>query len=214
MKGSRRPARARGIPPRSLRRAYARAAGAQAGISTADRVVTVSPGYAWEIQTPEGGWGMEGLLGGRAYALNGVLNGIDGTEWSPESDPHLPRRYGRSNFSRGKAECKAALQAELGLPLRPEARRAAPPRPCCASSAGGLQLPRQLSCDGGHGPDPVPWSHARPRTLRSEDGTCASGRGGDMAAAASERRGACKAALPGWPPGRCARSGSLVLGRA
>ncbi len=103
--------------------------------------MTVSPGYAWEIQTPEGGWGMEGLLGGRAYALNGVLNGIDGTEWSPESDPHLPRRYGRSNFSRGKAECKAALQAELGLPLRPEARRATPPRPCCASCAGGLPLP-------------------------------------------------------------------------
>ncbi len=94
----------------------------QAGISTADRVVTVSPGYAWEIQTPEGGWGMEEMLASRAYALNGVLNGIDGAEWSPESDPHLPRQYGRSNFSRGKAENKAALQRELGLPERPEAR--------------------------------------------------------------------------------------------
>ena len=120
-------------------RAQPRAAVAQAGISTADRVVTVSPGYAWEIQTPEGGWGMEGLLGGRAYALNGVLNGIDGAEWSPGTDAHLPARYGRSNFSRGKAECKAALQAELGLPLRPEARRAAnppPPRRVCRGLVG------------------------------------------------------------------------------
>lgn len=95
---------------------------AQAGISTADRVVTVSPGYAWEIQTPEGGWGMEALLASRAYALNGVLNGIDGAEWSPASDPHLPARYGPSTFSRGKAENKAALQRELALPERPEAR--------------------------------------------------------------------------------------------
>ena len=98
-------------------------AGRQAGISTADRVVTVSPGYAWEIQTPEGGWGMEEMLASRAYALNGVLNGIDGSEWSPESDPHLPQRYGRSNFSRGKAANKAALQRELALPERPDVRR-------------------------------------------------------------------------------------------
>ena len=86
--------------------------------------MTVSPGYAWEIQTPEGGWGMEEMLASRAYALNGVLNGIDGAEWSPESDPHLPTRYGRSNFSRGKAANKAALQAELGLPERPDVRAA------------------------------------------------------------------------------------------
>lgn len=98
--------------------------GRQAGISTADRVVTVSPGYAWEIQTPEGGWGMEEMLASRAYALNGVLNGIDGKEWSPESDPHLPQRYGRSNFSRGKAANKAALQRELALPERADVRSA------------------------------------------------------------------------------------------
>ena len=74
----------------------------QGGISTADRIVTVSPGYAWEIQTPEGGWGMEQMLGSRAYALNGVLNGIDTTDWNPTTDKHLDHKYGISNFSRGK----------------------------------------------------------------------------------------------------------------
>jgi starch synthase len=90
------------------------------GLSCADRVVTVSPGYAWEIQTPEGGWGMEGMLRSRSYALNGVLNGIDMKEWDPETDPHLDQNYSKSNFSRGKQACKAALQKELGLPVRPE----------------------------------------------------------------------------------------------
>lgn len=81
---------------------------------------TVSPGYAWEIQTPEGGWGMEGLLRSRAYALNGVLNGIDDEEWNPQSDPHIEMQYSGSTFSRGKAANKAALQRELGLPERPD----------------------------------------------------------------------------------------------
>ena len=91
----------------------------QAGIITSDRVCTVSPGYAWEIQTPEGGWGMEGLLRSRAYALHGVLNGIDDREWNPQTDPHLPENYSPSSFARGKAANKAALQKELGLPERP-----------------------------------------------------------------------------------------------
>ncbi|CAL5223380.1 g5887 [Coccomyxa viridis] len=90
------------------------------GISTADRIVTVSPGYAWEIQTPEGGWGMESMLTSRAYALNGVLNGIDTQEWNPSTDKHIVKNYSISNFSRGKAENKAALQKELSLPERPE----------------------------------------------------------------------------------------------
>ncbi|KAK9802897.1 hypothetical protein WJX73_003216 [Symbiochloris irregularis] len=90
------------------------------GIITSDRVCTVSPGYAWEIQTPEGGWGLEGLLRSRAYALNGVLNGIDDEEWNPQSDPHIDTQYNGSTFSRGKAANKAALQRELGLPERPD----------------------------------------------------------------------------------------------
>lgn len=49
----------------------------QGGITTADRVVTVSPGYAGEIRTYLGGWGLEGLIDSRAYVLNGIVNGID-----------------------------------------------------------------------------------------------------------------------------------------
>lgn len=64
--------------------------------------MTVSPGYAWEIQTPEGGWGMESMLTSRAYALNGVLNGIDTQEWNPSTDKHIVKNYSISNFSRGK----------------------------------------------------------------------------------------------------------------
>lgn len=92
----------------------------QAGISCADRVVTVSPGYAWEIQTPEGGWGMEGMLTSRSYALNGVLNGVDLVEWDPENDPHIYQNYGETNFVEGKRANKAGLQKEMGLPQRPE----------------------------------------------------------------------------------------------
>ena len=92
----------------------------QAGISCADRVVTVSPGYAWEIQTPEGGWGMEHMLRSRSYALNGVLNGVDLVDWDPQTDPHIVQNYGVDNIKEGKAACKAALQKELGLPERPE----------------------------------------------------------------------------------------------
>lgn len=92
----------------------------QAGISCADRVVTVSPGYAWEIQTPEGGWGMEGMLTSRSYALNGVLNGVDLVEWDPENDPHIYQNYGETSFTEGKRANKAGLQKEMGLPQRPE----------------------------------------------------------------------------------------------
>ena len=92
----------------------------QAGISCADRVVTVSPGYAWEIQTPEGGWGMEGMLTSRSYALNGVLNGVDLVEWDPENDPHIYQKYNETSFTEGKRANKAGLQKEMGLPQRPE----------------------------------------------------------------------------------------------
>lgn len=103
----------------------------QAGISCADRVVTVSPGYAWEIQTPEGGWGMEGMLTSRSYALNGVLNGVDLVEWDPENDPHLYQNYGETSFAEGKRANKAGLQKEMGLPQRSEV--------CVASAYNGAQ---------------------------------------------------------------------------
>eukprot|EP00898_Chlorokybus_atmophyticus_P001292 jgi/Chlat1/2163/Chrsp17S02738 len=91
----------------------------KAGASTADRILTVSPGYSWEMRTPEGGWGLDGLLQGRSYHINGILNGINMTEWNPSSDSLIAAPYCAEDLS-GKAECKAALQRELGLPVRPE----------------------------------------------------------------------------------------------
>ena len=93
----------------------------KAALTTADRIVTVSPGYAWEITTPEGGCGLESLLGSRSYVLDGVLNGVDVEEWSPATDKHLYKKYDASTVEEGKAANKAALQKELGLPIKPDA---------------------------------------------------------------------------------------------
>lgn len=86
----------------------------QAGISTADRVMTVSPGYSEEITTYLGGWGMEALLGGRGPVLNGIVNGIDMDEWNPATDPMIPANYDMRSLKTGKAACKAALQKVRG----------------------------------------------------------------------------------------------------
>jgi starch synthase len=85
------------------------------GIVFSDAVTTVSPTYAREIQTPEYGFGFDGLLRSRAYKLRGILNGVDYVEWSPETDPYLPAHFGADDLS-GKAECKRQLLAEMGLP--------------------------------------------------------------------------------------------------
>jgi starch synthase len=85
------------------------------GIIFSDAVTTVSPTYAREIQTPEYGFGFDGLLRSRSYKLRGILNGVDYAEWSPETDPYLPAHFSAGNLS-GKAECKRHLQAEMGLP--------------------------------------------------------------------------------------------------
>jgi starch synthase len=82
-------------------------------------VTTVSPTYAREIQTPEHGCGLDGVLRGRSGELFGLVNGIDPEEWCPATDPHLPARFDAHDL-RGKAICKAALQREAGLPVRPE----------------------------------------------------------------------------------------------
>jgi starch synthase len=86
-------------------------------IATCDRVLTVSEGYAYEITTPEGGKGLEGLLAARAHRLNGVANGIDLEEWNPSNDKDCAAPYSILDFS-GKLECKRALQREMGLPER------------------------------------------------------------------------------------------------
>lgn len=91
----------------------------KAGLVVADAITTVSPTYALEIQTPEHGAGLEGLLKARSGRLAGILNGVDYHVWSPERDPHLARPYGHDDLS-GKRACKQALQAEVGLPLRAE----------------------------------------------------------------------------------------------
>ena len=89
------------------------------GAVTADRVVTVSAGFAWEVTTPEGGWGLDAVLRSRSAHLNGITNGIDVDEWNPASDPFTAVPYDASSVAGGKAACKAALQKELGLTVDP-----------------------------------------------------------------------------------------------
>jgi starch synthase len=91
----------------------------QAGLSNADVLTTVSPTYASEIQTPELGCGLDGLLRRRASDLFGVLNGMDYDIWNPETDLHIPANYSHRNLS-GKGACKAVLQETLGLEVDPE----------------------------------------------------------------------------------------------
>jgi starch synthase len=86
----------------------------KAGLKFADRVTTVSPTYATEIATPEFGCGLDGVIRGRGTDVSGILNGVDGSVWNPQTDTSLAHRYSRIDMI-GKAECKRQLQAELGL---------------------------------------------------------------------------------------------------
>ncbi len=86
------------------------------GIRFADQVNTVSPTYCREIQTPEHGIGLDGLLRSRADHLHGLLNGLDGNLWSPANDKSLTCSYRSQNLS-GKIACKKDLQKKLGLPV-------------------------------------------------------------------------------------------------
>jgi starch synthase len=85
------------------------------GIVFADAISTVSPGYAREIQTPEYGHGLDGLLRARSAVLTGIVNGVDYSEWSPEADPHIAASYSDTDLS-GKRECKADLLRAFNLP--------------------------------------------------------------------------------------------------
>ncbi len=91
----------------------------KAGLALAERLTTVSPRYAREIQTSEYGHGLDGLLRARSSRLHGILNGVDYRVWNPEIDSLLPAQYSADALA-GKRACKAALQAEFGLPLRPD----------------------------------------------------------------------------------------------
>lgn len=88
----------------------------KAGVVTADRLVAVSPTYAREV-CGELGFGLGPLFEARGAALTGILNGVD-PSWNPATDPHLAAPFDADDLS-GKATCKAALQRELGLPVRP-----------------------------------------------------------------------------------------------
>lgn len=83
----------------------------------ADAITTVSPTYASEIQTPEFGEGLDGVLRERSYALQGILNGIDVAGFDPATDKRIAANYTVDDRS-GKAVCKAKLQEELGLEVR------------------------------------------------------------------------------------------------
>jgi starch synthase len=86
----------------------------KAGINLADAVTTVSPTYADEIQRPEYGYGLDGVMRARQGALTGILNGIDHDEWNPAGDAHLPAPFDAAHLS-GKAEAKRALLEAFGF---------------------------------------------------------------------------------------------------
>jgi starch synthase len=92
----------------------------KAGLFFADRLTTVSPTYAREIQTPAFGMGLDGLLRARADRVTGIVNGIDELSWNPETDPHLAQRYSSKTLAR-RAANKAPLQRRFGLAGDPAA---------------------------------------------------------------------------------------------
>jgi starch synthase len=87
----------------------------KAALFYSDQLTTVSPTYAREIQTADFGWGLDGLLRGRAAQLTGILNGVDPRIWAPRHDPNLPRPYGPDDAAPGKRAAKAALRRRLDL---------------------------------------------------------------------------------------------------
>ncbi len=93
----------------------------KAGIVFSDAVNTVSPTYAREIQTPEFGCGLEGLLSTVRGKLSGILNGCDYEQWDPAADPHLAAPYSAADVFDRKPACKADLQRRYGLPEDPAA---------------------------------------------------------------------------------------------
>lgn len=88
------------------------------GIAFADQVTTVSPTYAHEVCTAEGGCGLDGLLRHRQGDLTGILNGIDESVWNPDDDPHTAASFAADSPQPGKSACKRELQERMGLPQR------------------------------------------------------------------------------------------------
>ena len=89
-------------------------------IETADLVTTVSETYARELMYPYYAHGLDGILAGYSWKLTGITNGIDTGVFNPQTDPALPAHFNSGSFVEGKAACKAALQEEVGLPVKPD----------------------------------------------------------------------------------------------
>jgi len=87
------------------------------GIYHSTLLTTVSEGYAREIQTPEYGWGLDGVIRDRKNDLQGILNGCDYQEWNPETDKYIIKNYSVNDLS-GKLECKRDLQKTFNLPVK------------------------------------------------------------------------------------------------
>ena len=99
---------------------YGKVSFMKAGLQFCDRITTVSPTYAREIQEPEMGEGLHGLLSARAGDLTGILNGVDYGLWNPAMDETLAATYSPGRL-KGKAQCKRALQRRMGLEENDEA---------------------------------------------------------------------------------------------
>ena len=113
-----------GLPPQSYTihgvEYYGTISFLKAGLQFSDRITTVSPTYAREIQSDEGGMGLGGLLRERSGVLSGILNGIDISVWNPETDPHIATRFSAQALEL-RAANKLALQRRLGLDPSPNA---------------------------------------------------------------------------------------------
>ena len=90
------------------------------GIECCDMVTTVSETYARELMYPYYAHGLDNIIAGAAWKLTGITNGIDVNTFNPETDPALPAHYNADTFVEGKAKVKAALQEEVGLPVKPD----------------------------------------------------------------------------------------------
>jgi starch synthase len=112
-----------GLPPESFSvdgvEYYGSISFLKAGLQFADRITTVSPTYAQEIQGAEQGMGLDGLLRARSGVLSGILNGIDITVWDPANDPAIAFPYGVDSLE-GRVPNKAALQQRMGLRVSPD----------------------------------------------------------------------------------------------
>jgi starch synthase len=112
-----------GLPPQAFSvngvEFYGKTSFLKGGLQFADRITTVSPSYAQEIQHEPLGMGLQGLLSHRKDVLTGILNGIDTDAWDPESDPYIERYYNASRLA-AKQDNKRALQLRMGLRDEPE----------------------------------------------------------------------------------------------